>query len=199
MRNALVAMVCLLLSAASQAAPVEWELNNIQMWDPGYNLDLLSGSFIYDADTHAVTSIGFSGATIVNPTVLTHGFDVYGDGSAIVFTETVVSSELELSSYVGSAMIFGFTDALTNAGGVTTLVEGEGPGPLTLLDNPSSMAGCWAGDECHAYGVYFLLDQEDYVYTGGTLVGTVVPIPAAVWLFGSALAGLGWMRRKQTV
>lgn len=28
---------------------------------------------------------------------------------------------------------------------------------------------------------------------------TVVPVPAAVWLFGSALAGLGWMRRKQTV
>jgi hypothetical protein len=28
---------------------------------------------------------------------------------------------------------------------------------------------------------------------------TVVPIPAAVWLFGSALAGLGWIRRKQTV
>jgi hypothetical protein len=28
---------------------------------------------------------------------------------------------------------------------------------------------------------------------------TTVPIPAAVWLFGSALAGLGWLRRKQTV
>jgi len=26
----------------------------------------------------------------------------------------------------------------------------------------------------------------------------VVPIPAAVWLFGSALAGLGWIKRKQT-
>ena len=26
-----------------------------------------------------------------------------------------------------------------------------------------------------------------------------VPIPAAVWLFGSALAGLGWLRRRQTV
>jgi len=25
----------------------------------------------------------------------------------------------------------------------------------------------------------------------------VVPVPAAVWLFGSALAGLGWLRRKQ--
>jgi hypothetical protein len=28
--------------------------------------------------------------------------------------------------------------------------------------------------------------------------GNVVPIPAAVWLFGSALAGLGWIRRRQT-
>jgi len=28
------------------------------------------------------------------------------------------------------------------------------------------------------------------------IVVTAVPIPAAVWLFGSALAGLGWMRRK---
>lgn len=26
---------------------------------------------------------------------------------------------------------------------------------------------------------------------------SIVPVPAAVWLFGSALAGLGWMRRKQ--
>jgi hypothetical protein len=26
---------------------------------------------------------------------------------------------------------------------------------------------------------------------------TAVPIPTAVWLFGSAMAGLGWMRRKQ--
>jgi hypothetical protein len=27
---------------------------------------------------------------------------------------------------------------------------------------------------------------------------TAVPVPAAVWLFGSALAGLGWQRRKKT-
>jgi hypothetical protein len=31
------------------------------------------------------------------------------------------------------------------------------------------------------------------------IVVNAVPIPAAVWLFGSALAGLGWLRRKQTV
>ncbi|MDG1462772.1 MAG: VPLPA-CTERM sorting domain-containing protein [Gammaproteobacteria bacterium] len=31
------------------------------------------------------------------------------------------------------------------------------------------------------------------------IVINAVPVPAAFWLFGSALAGLGWMRRKQTV
>jgi hypothetical protein len=29
------------------------------------------------------------------------------------------------------------------------------------------------------------------------IVVTAVPVPAAAWLFGSALAGLGWIRRKQ--
>ena len=41
----------------------------------------------------------------------------------------------------------------------------------------------------------------NYVYDLGgvdTLTLQVVPIPAAVWLFGSALAGLGWIRRRQT-
>jgi hypothetical protein len=31
-----------------------------------------------------------------------------------------------------------------------------------------------------------------------TVTTSTVPVPAAVWLFGSALAGLGWMKRKQT-
>jgi hypothetical protein len=30
------------------------------------------------------------------------------------------------------------------------------------------------------------------------IVVSTVPVPAAVWLFGSALAGLGWMRRRKT-
>lgn len=31
----------------------------------------------------------------------------------------------------------------------------------------------------------------------GDVAASVVPVPAAVWLFGSALAGLGWLRRRQ--
>jgi hypothetical protein len=38
-----------------------------------------------------------------------------------------------------------------------------------------------------------------YVPVVDDLTFSVVPIPAAVWLFGSGLGLLGWMRRKQTV
>jgi hypothetical protein len=40
------------------------------------------------------------------------------------------------------------------------------------------------------------MELTDFSQTFGL---TNVPIPAAAWLFGSALAGLGWVRRKQTV
>jgi hypothetical protein len=55
----------------------------------------------------------------------------------------------------------------------------------------------------HIYMDYTELRFSDPVYTqdnvGTYLVRTsAVPIPAAVWLVGSALAGLGWLRRKPT-
>jgi hypothetical protein len=40
--------------------------------------------------------------------------------------------------------------------------------------------------------------NEECIYENSAWVAAV-PVPAAVWLFGSALAGLGWMRRKQIV
>jgi len=50
--------------------------------------------------------------------------------------------------------------------------------------------------------VTFFLVDPTYSFPGQLLdnvvVSSVVPIPAAVWLFGSALAGLGWMRQKKT-
>jgi len=202
MPKVLMSCVLLFVTMAAQAAPVEWELNNIQLMDPGLELNLVTGSFIYEADTQAITNVNFSGLPESGRAYdLLYGIDVTGDGSSIVFTESAVASVSELSAYSGVAMLFGLTDALTNSGGVTTLLEGEGPGPLALLDNPSSIAGCIDGiDNCQfTFGVYTTLDYQVGPYTGGTLVGTVVPVPAAVWLFSSALAGLGWVKRKRTV
>ncbi len=58
--------------------------------------------------------------------------------------------------------------------------------------------------ECKQFDGYACYAPYERIATIGSSPGTwvkssVVPIPAAVWLFGSALAGLGWLRRKQTV
>ena len=44
-----------------------------------------------------------------------------------------------------------------------------------------------------------LVDDQNYAWAVRAGDVAAVPVPAAVWLFASALAGLGWFRRKQTV
>ncbi|MDH3978472.1 MAG: hypothetical protein OEU86_08150 [Gammaproteobacteria bacterium] len=41
--------------------------------------------------------------------------------------------------------------------------------------------------------------QKKIAFTAGDAPITLVPLPAGVWLFGSALGLLGWSRRKRTV
>jgi len=59
------------------------------------------------------------------------------------------------------------------------------------------------GDWLNLQRVDFRADGDGFGFGTGTVVEidninvSAVPIPAAVWLFGSALAGLGWLRRKQ--
>lgn len=43
------------------------------------------------------------------------------------------------------------------------------------------------------------LERATWAVVDGDIGASVVPIPAAVWLFASALAGLGWVRRKQAL
>jgi hypothetical protein len=91
-------------------------------------------------------------------------------------------------------------------------ILGEIVAPATSgdWDNDPSSLGEWnitnvacPASICGSDRAYTLADFEN---GGGNIADlsnarafSVVPIPAAVWLFGSALAGLGWMRRKQTV
>jgi hypothetical protein len=74
------------------------------------------------------------------------------------------------------------------AGGTLQFDLVSGAEPSTV-----NFSQAWAGlasVEFIAVNVPGLLDN---------IVVNSVPIPAAVWLFGSALAGLGWLRRKQIV
>jgi hypothetical protein len=87
----------------------------------------------------------------------------------------------------------------TRSGNVT--ITGEYSGGGTIVENvlfgpgfdSYSFSAAWSG----LSSITFQADAG--IIALDNLEVTAVPIPAAVWLFGSALAGLGWMRRKQTV
>ena len=73
-----------------------------------------------------------------------------------------------------------------------------------------SIAGV-VGDDINSYAIGYTPESEAYFAThiagyddglSGNTSGkfaSVVPVPAAVWLFGSALGMLGWMRRRSSV
>jgi hypothetical protein len=96
----------------------------------------------------------------------------------------------------------------------TLLTDGWGPlntGPFANIqhddywyaqeapDYPLTLAMHFGFDE-GSQGFAPKTDETNYVWvvTDGDIGASVVPIPAAAWLFGSALAGLGWLRRRQT-
>jgi hypothetical protein len=76
-------------------------------------------------------------------------------------------------------------------------------GTLNYYDGSSGNTADGEFLGANVYGPEFIEDYSSYLYTdSGSAFGTflvsktVVPVPAAVWLLGSALAGLGWFRRK---
>jgi hypothetical protein len=128
-----------------------------------------SGTFTYDADTNIYSNIDI---------VTTAGTE--SEGAPYI---SVIDAAANDSTYVavmvypleGSHMLeLSFADSLTNAGG-TIAIDGYGES--------------LCGQEC----MYPVLRLRQI--SAGQI--SAVPVPAAAWLLGSALAGLGWMRRKR--
>lgn len=79
----------------------------------------------------------------------------------------------------------GFLDTIA----LTSAVNGDGHAFIFANDGHRLDGGTgWVGR-----GWFEGEGTNDFLVTG-----TLVPVPAALWLFGSALAGLGWLRRKQS-
>lgn len=136
----------------------------------------INGGFTYDAATNTYSDVYISSVF--------YEFISYSDSYLPPFvlenglldgnTSTSLGAYTIYDFYGNFLLQLNFATALTNAGGEVSLL-------------PTSSEA-----EYGAFG-----GPYEYFFTSGTV--SAVPVPAAVWLFGSALAGLGWIRRKQAV
>ena len=77
------------------------------------------------------------------------------------------------------------------------LLGGPGNGNIdvNVLVPASVLAGFDPSDYLYLYSAFDNSDGSFEEWAADTGAGAVIPVPAAAWLFGSALALFGWMRR----
>jgi hypothetical protein len=177
MKKHLLSLSLMLMAGVASAAPVDWTLNFTEFDNPQ---TAAAGSFTFDSATGVYSNIDI--------VVCQDGCRISYDLDTQVGLATGAGQVGFSSAAVGVFLGLVFESDLTNAGGNINLVTNPGDWGASLLGSCGNNLACPAPDP----------DPSTFTSAISGSV-TAVPVPAAVWLFGSALAGLGWMRRKQTV
>jgi hypothetical protein len=188
MRRVTRAVCSIVVALATQspvyAGPVLWTLQNVSFSGGG----MASGSFAYDANTNTYTSIDVT--TTAGPFI--GGVHFVGLNTAFGST----ASQLGIAQSPGPPaaglplLFFQFDTALTNTGGTSNLVWGSVSPPS--LPQGSYQTACLAIGGCGGPSP----PTSVWLVNAGSATAAVVPVPPAVWLFGSALGLMGVTRRK---
>jgi hypothetical protein len=173
----LIAALLLLGCGSANAANLTWTVD--LLFSDGYTG---SGTFDYDADTNTYSTID----------IFVEYDDISGEGGYGFYSlitprhdgNTAEADSNQVAFYPWydfpehyDFLWLTFSSPLTNSGGEIA------------LDSSSGIFNQYIYDGGYVSPQMFI--------TGGSV--SAVPVPAAVWLFGSALGGLGWMRRRKTV
>ena len=198
MRSIFITML-LFVSATANSATIEWTFQDV-VFDDGATL---SGSFVMGPGViFGDFSLSMTGGNLTDTNYsfdLENGLYNSGDGGYLFrrFTE----DNPKPADLTGERVLeFAFVGDMETAGTISLgpVVDfadvAVGPPPGTyFFYNREVFCGnttCTPNEVTTAGGRSLV---------SGSIVGveiSVVPIPAAIWLFGSALAGLGWLRRK---
>jgi len=173
-------MMFVLSMSTVYAIPVTWHLSGVTFDDEG----VAAGSFVFDADTGSYSNInvetaggetGQSNIYLFATSFAINGFPDFVDTSPIV---PGVTANLSLA----------LVAEMTNAGGT---IDIQGPDGVGITQEGI----CITGDPLCTTATAFRQIARGSI----TTQPQVIPIPAAVWLFGSGLLGLvGMARRKKT-
>ena len=188
----------LLIGSAAQAATIDFEEFGLGDGGGSFGTVLTSQGYEFTGQATApftsaevITGANTGGSNAYGGT--TSGFGADGFGQFVTVTiERAGGGAFAIDSldYFLDTDSNGWTEIRgTLAGGGTTFLTAVtvGTGDWLNLESVTFRA------EGNGFGSGFGTVEIDNISVNA------VPIPAAVWLFGSALAGLGWMRRKQTV
>jgi hypothetical protein len=126
--------------------------------------------------------------------------NVYGELPGVFAFTTFESAQtavnaiaIDLNAAGGIHSVGAFSGVANQFFNLVFATQGSGLTSVGFLARSFAAGDVWTldGEQDQAF---YLADSRVYA----SIVPAVIPVPAAVWLFGSALGLLGWMRRKKT-
>jgi hypothetical protein len=207
-----VAMVAALAACGVNAASIEVKLDSVEYVSPpaGNSMDFSASTatWVYDTATGVLTGSGlFSTDALFTLTTNIFEFQTFdpiftAGNTASAASFTCIEGGFGVTTSNHSCGGWDFGENSTNESSIT-----YGPGTLVSrtiggddvpnvspvsISHYDNMPANWNGTT--------LVFSNTKVAAAGLaydITFTAVPIPATVWLFGSALGLLGWMRRKK--
>jgi len=172
----------------------------------------VSGSFIYDTEVGALTATGntadylSTGEISITAGTVIHGLEaIEGNGGTVKVGNNVSHSlfgavdsmSIEMNGISdsgwapGEELVMGLSMSWSSTGIFSSTALPTASELVTALSEPAFASG------------YILFPDGERIYmefapTVSATAVNPVPLPAAAWLFGSALLGLGFMRRRST-